>query len=177
MNNLINSELSTRKHLARVAKEMAAIPYHGFVDEEGSNLVQIILPFPGWTIEEADKLWCAAFVYHCCIKAGFKIPIRPKECKTCHLAGCVAWEEFAKVDPRIEYHIKEENFVPGPGDIVLYDHVFNNQEHDHIGIIVEKRDNSILVAEGNVDNRSVVIERPIDEHIRAYIRIPDGYQY
>ena len=46
MNNLINSELSTRKHLARVAKEMAEIPYHGFVDEEGSNLVQIILPFP-----------------------------------------------------------------------------------------------------------------------------------
>ena len=28
-----------------------------------------------------------------------------------------------------------------------------------------------------VDNRSVIIERPVDEHIMAYIRIPDGYKY
>ena len=63
MNNLINSELSTRKHLARVAKEMAEIPYHGFVDEEGSNLVQIILPFPGWTIEEAEYEHCSSLIF------------------------------------------------------------------------------------------------------------------
>lgn len=50
-------------------------------------------------------------------------------------------------------------------------------EYDHIGIIIGKRDRFLLVAEGNVNNRSGIIERPIDEHIRAYIRIPDGYQY
>ena len=42
---------------------------------------------------------------------------------------------------------------------------------------VERLENSILVAEGNADNRSAIIERPIDEHIRAYFRIPDGYKY
>jgi hypothetical protein len=32
-------------------------------------------------------------------------------------------------------------------------------------------------AEGNIDNRTGMIERPLDEHIRAYIRIPDGFHY
>ena len=50
-------------------------------------------------------------------------------------------------------------------------------EHDHIGIVIEKRENTILAVEGNVNNRSVIIERPVDEHIRAFIRIPNGYKY
>ena len=168
---------ATRKQLAYVAKHMSQIPFHGFTQGEESNLEPIVKPFPKWTEEEADKLWCAAFVYYCCKEAGFEIPIRPNECKSCHLAGCIAWEELALGDPGIEFHRGKEGFVPEPGDIVLYDRVFENREHDHIGIVVEKREKSILVAEGNVDNRSVIIERPIDEHIRAYIRIPDGYKY
>ena len=168
---------TTRKHLASLAKAMAQISFHGFVDGEESNLELIIQPFPKWTLEEADRLWCAAFVYYCCVKAGFEIPIRPNECKTCHLAGCIAWEEFAMGDPRIEYHKGGEEFAAEPGDIVLYDRVFENREHDHIGIIVERLEKTIVVAEGNVDNKSGIIERPIDDHIRAYIRIPDGYKY
>ncbi|MBO4887197.1 MAG: CHAP domain-containing protein [Firmicutes bacterium] len=168
---------ATREYLARVAKDMAQVPLHGAVDGLASNLAVIVKPFPTWDIREADGLWCAAFVYYCCIEAGFEIPIRPDECTTCHLAGCIAWEEFATGDPRIEYHKDEADFVPEAGDIVLYDRVFEDQEHDHIGIVLEKRENTILAAEGNVNNRSVIIERPADAHIRAYIRIPDGYRY
>ena len=168
---------ATRERLARVAKELAQLPFHGFGEGEGSNLEPIVQHFPGWTVEEADRLWCAAFVYYCCREAGFGIPIRPKECKTCHLAGCIAWEEFAKGDPRIGYHKGGEGFAPEPGDIVLYDRVFENREHDHIGIIVENRRDTILAAEGNADNRSGIVERPADGHIREYIRIPDGFQY
>ncbi len=168
---------ATRKELAKVAKAMAQIPFHGFAEGEGSNLEPIIRPFPKWTVKEADGLWCAAFVYYCCREAGFIIPIRPSECRTCHLAGCIAWEEFACGDPRIEYHKGEEGFVPEAGDIVLYDRVFENREHDHIGIVLEKREHSILAAEGNIDNRSGIIERTVDAHIRAYIRIPDGFRY
>lgn len=167
----------SKKQLASVAKAMAQIPFHGFEEGETSNLEPIVSHFPGWTVEEADRLWCAAFVYYCCVEAGFDIPIRPGECKSCHLAGCIAWEELAMGDPRIEYHKEREDFAPEPGDIVLYDRVFENREHDHIGIIIERLENAILVAEGNVDNRSVMTERPVDEHIRAYIRIPDGYKY
>ena len=169
--------VATRKQLASVAKAMAQIPFHGFKEGEDSNLRPIIQSFPGWTLEDADGLWCAAFVYYCCREAGFEIPIRPEECKSSHLAGCFAWEEFALGDSNIEYHTSKETFVPEPGDIVLYDRVFENREHDHIGIIIENRKNSILVAEGNIDNRSGIIERPKDEHIRAYIRIPDRYKY
>jgi hypothetical protein len=95
------------------------------------------------------------------------------------LAGCGGWEEFAIGDNRIEYHKQDKNFVPKPGDIVIYDRVFMNQEHDHIGIILKVKGGTIVVAEGNTynDNISGVIERTIDEHIRAYIRIPDGFQY
>ena len=169
--------MATRKQLANVAKAMAQIPFRGFAEGKKSNLKPIVSLFTGWTVEEADRLWCAAFVYYCCIEAGFEIPVRPNECKTCHLAGCIAWEEFAIGDPRIEYHTSKDDFVPQAGDIVLYDNVFDGHEHDHIGIIIENLGNSILVAEGNVNNRSGIIKRPIDGHIRSYIRIPDGYRY
>ena len=46
-----------------------------------------------------------------------------------------------------------------------------------MGIILEKREHTIIAAEGNINNKSGIIERSIDGHIRAYIRIPDGYQY
>ena len=87
------------------------------------------------------------------------------------------WEEFAIGNQRIEYHRGAEGFVPEAGDIVVYDRVFENKDHDHIGIVLEKRKRTILAAEGNVNDKSVMIERPVDEHIRAFIRIPDGYRY
>ena len=165
---------ATGKQLASVAMALAQIPFHGFAEGERSNLEPIVQFFPGWTVDEADRLWCAAFVYYCCVKAGFEIPIRPSGCKTCHLAGCIAWEEFAMGDSGIEYHKGGEEFAVKPGDIVLYDRVFENREHDHIGIIVETREGFILVAEGNVNNRSEIIERPVDEHIRAVPQQPDA---
>ena len=169
--------IATREYLAKVARDMALVPFHGAAEGMESNLAPIVQPFPTWNIREADGLWCAAFVYYCCREAGFGIPIRPDECKTCHLGGCPAWEELATGDPRIEYHKGAEGFVPEAGDIVLYDRVFENREHDHIGIVLETREYTILAAEGNYHNVSGIIERPIDEHIRAYIRIPDGYRY
>ena len=170
-------ENATREKLARLARDMAQVPFHGDVDGMASNLAPIVRLFPAWNLKEADGLWCAAFVYYCCTAAGFGIPYRPDECKTCHLAACLGWEEFAVGDRRIEYHKGPEGCVPETGDIVLYDRVFENKEHDHIGIVLEKRECTILVAEGNVNNISGIIERSIDEHIRAYIRIPDGYRY
>ena len=86
---------------------------------------------------------------YCCTAAGFKIPFRPEECKTCHLARCYGWEEYALGDRRIEYHKGPEGYVPKAGDIVLYDRVFENKEHDHMGIVLDKREDTILAAEGN----------------------------
>ena len=172
-------ERATRKRLAEIAREKAQMPFHGYLEDKESNIEPIIKYFPKWNIRDADRLWCAAFVYYCCIEAGFQIPYSPNECRTCSLAGCGGWEEYAIGDSRIEYHKRNENFVPETGDIVIYDKVFINKEHDHIGIILEVNGDTVTVAEGNTfnDNISRVIERTIDEHIRAYIRIPDGYKY
>ena len=167
---------ATRAHLAQVARDRALAPFHGAVEGRKSNLGPIVAPFPTWSVAEADGLWCAAFVYYCCREAGFEFPIRPKECRTCHLAGCIAWEEWAMGDSRIEYH-RGDGFRPEPGDIVLYDRVFENGEHDHMGIVLENRGQTILTAEGNVNNVSRLVERPLDEHIRSYIRLPDGFRY
>ena len=168
---------ATREYLAAVARDLALLPFHGAVGGRASNLAPIVRHFPTWSVREADGLWCAAFVYYCCREAGFEIPYRPDECRSCHLAACLGWEEFALSDRRIEYHKGAEAFVPEAGDIVIYDSVFENKEHDHMGIVLAKREHTLLAAEGNVSNSSGIIERAIDEHIRAYIRIPDGYRY
>ena len=170
-------EKATRENLAKVARKMALVPFHGALDGLASNLAPIVQPFPTWSVKEADGLWCAAFVLYCCREAGFEIPYRPEECRTCHLAACLGWEEFALNDRRIEYRRGTEAFNPDAGDIVIYDRVFENREHDHLGIILEKREHTLIAAEGNVGNASGIIERSIDGHIRAYIRIPDGFPY
>lgn len=170
-------EKATRAYLAKIAREKALLPFHGTAGGLASNLAPLVQPFPTWSLREAEGLWCAAFVYYCCKEAGFGILYRPNGCKTCHLAGCLGWEEFAIADPRIEYRKPAEDFLPAAGDIVLYDRVFENNPHDHMGILLEIREHTLLAAEGNVNNVSGIIERPMDEHIRAFIRIPDGYQY
>ncbi len=44
------------------------------------------------------KLGWNAFVYYCCIKVGFNIPIKyPNENVKCNFAGCVAWESWTNL--------------------------------------------------------------------------------
>ncbi len=170
--------MPTRIHLAETARTEALKCFHGDVMTIPSNLAPIISLFPGWTLSEADGLWCAAFVYYCCQKAGFRFPIRPIAGLSCNLAGCLAWEEWAQTDPRIEYHPADDlSFQPNAGDIVLFDNVFVPTGHDHIGIVLECGSDYLLTAEGNVNNLSTLLERKKDHHIRAYIRIPNHFSY
>lgn len=163
--------------LANVARELATLPFHGYVDGTESNIGPLVSHFPKWNMRSADGMWCAAFVYHCCISAGFQIPCSPDECITCSLAGCGGWDEFASADPRIGYYRDSNDFSPLPGDIVLFDRIFCNREHDHIGIVLGATATELITAEGNIENRSAIMTRKRDDHIRAYIRIPDHYQY
>ena len=50
---------ATREYLAKVAKEKALVPIHGAADGFASNLASIVQPFPSWSLQEADGLWCA----------------------------------------------------------------------------------------------------------------------
>ncbi len=161
------------KKLSNIAKQEAQMGYHGFVMGTEPNIDAIISLFPKWDIEKWDSHWCAAFVYYCCIKAGINIPVRyPDERVSNNFAGCNAWEQWAKLpDINSWYHLNESQFIPEAGDIVVYDRVFENAEHDHIGIVIEVRNTSIIVAEGNFNNVSAVVERNLDKHIRGFIRI------
>lgn len=75
----------------------------------------------------------------------------------------------------MEYHNGNDNtFQPATGDIVIFDRVFNNTDHDHMGIVFENHDGYIIIAEENV---SRILERKKNGHIRAYIYIPDNFSY
>ena len=161
--------------LSEVAREEAIQGYHGKIMGTESNIDDIVKPFPNFTKEQADALWCAAFVLYCCNKAGYQIPYRPTGCVSCNLAGCPAWEEWALSDDRITY--QPGSAVPRAGDIVIFDRVFCDSPHDHMGIVIEVEDNLIVVAEGNFNNVSCIVKRKRDEHIRCYIRIPDNFVY
>lgn len=163
----MNQKLST------IAKQEAQKCYHGFVMETKTNIDEIISLFPKWEIEKWNNHWCAAFVYFCCTKAGINLPVRyPDERVPSNFAGCSAWEQWAKLPYINLWHDSNEpQFFPEAGDIVLYDRVYENAEHDHIGIVIETRNASIVAAEGNFNNVSALVERNLDEHIRGFIRI------
>lgn len=168
---------AARDKLARIAEETAMLPFHGNIDGKESNIAPLISFFPKWNVNAAEDAWCAAFVYYCCRLAGFEIPYSPDECVSCSLAGCGGWEEFAQGDSRIGYFRRTDDFLPEPGDIVLYDRVFNGKEHDHIGIVLKVSEDRLITAEGNVDKQSQIVTRFRNDQIRAFIRIPDGYKY
>ena len=49
-------------------------------------------------------------------------------------------------------------------------------QYDHTGVVPQSTSNTIIAAEGNLNNTAEIIERPKDEHIGGYIRIPDEYR-
>lgn len=161
------------QRLANVARQEAQRGFHGFVMGTQPNFEEIISLFPAWDLDKWDNHWCAAFVYYCCTKAGINLPVRyPDQRITCNFAGCNAWEQWSKLPHVHNWHdFHKAHFTPEPGDLVLYDRVFEDKEHDHIGIVLEHLDNKMMVAEGNFNNVSAIVERDLDEHIRGFIRI------
>jgi len=160
--------------LAETARRETFKFFHGKIMGMESNIHEMVELFPKWSVEEADGLWCAAFVLYCCNKAGMYIPHKPTECSM-SLAACPAWEEWAKADNRIIY--VPESDEPQPGDIILFDYVFCDLPHDHMGIVIKVKKDMLLVAEGNFNNVSCVVERKRDAHIRCYIRMPVDFRY
>jgi len=161
------------QHLADVAKNEVHKFYHGNTMGAITNLHPISNLFPSsesWDVNSWDNVWCAAFVYYCCVNAGYELPVRYKnEAVSCNFAGCIAWEQWAKL-PEIVCWV-ERNNKPHIGDIVLFDYVFKNEEHDHIAIIVNACKDFITTAEGNFNNVSAIVKRKYG-NVRGYIRLP-----
>lgn len=159
--------------LANIAAEEAGKFYHGTAMGVFTNLEPISDLFPTsktWNLDSWNNCWCAAFVYFCCRQAGIDLPVKyPDERVSNNFAGCNAWDEWAKLPEVNRWYGADE--ICQAGDIVLFDNVFENKEHDHIGVIIEVFDDYIITAEGNFNNVSAIVKRSLNEHIRGYVRM------
>lgn len=157
--------------LAEVARREAKKFYHGNVMGVTTNLHPISEWFPyskTWDVNSWDNGWCAAFVYHCCKKAGYDLPVRDAHPSvTCNFAGCIAWEQWAKHNGLW----LEKTERPRAGDIVLFDNAFQKGEHDHIAVVLRATKDYFAAAEGNFNNVSAIVRRGY-EQVRGYVRLP-----
>ncbi len=116
--------------------------------------------------------WCCAFVYYCCLQAGFKFPVKPIESHRSTLGVVKVWYDWSNLcENQFYYAVDKAGFVPEIGDIVLFDRLLENVELDHIGIVVGIEPEGVVTAEGNVVNQTGVFLRPFNEQINGYIRL------
>lgn len=173
----------SRAQMADIAEELANKKIEGIRTD--SDYMKIIRYYPEQTaFDELKNGWCAAFVYHCAILAGLRLPIRQEPLYITRFAGVRAWYEWGE---KYGFCFKEENgFKPERGDIVIYDNIIPEENkppltpwHDHIGIVLSVEEDNLLVAEGNVDNKNVsgIVKRSKYKNIGCYLRIPEDYRY
>ncbi|WP_342551368.1 GNAT family N-acetyltransferase [Paenibacillus sp. FSL R7-0652] len=167
-----------RTLLADYAEKLAKQEIIGIPEDE--RFREICKYWPDTDIYAVLKAnWCAAFVYHCCMQVGIKLPIRYPN-HTYRLAGVGAWLDWSRSSETGFFHNdREGGFKPGRGDLVIYEKLLSDDSHDHIGIVLSCEDDYLLVAEGNVDNQnySGIINRSRERCILGYIRISDDYRF
>lgn len=113
--------------------------------------------------------WCCAFVYYCCLKAGFKFPPKPIEDYRYTLAAVTAWHHWAVLH---DFFQPVQYVRPELGDIALFNNIFDDKPLDHIGVVIKTNSDGIVSAEGNNLNRTGIFERPFSV-IEGYIRLPE----
>ncbi|MTI48082.1 MAG: HD domain-containing protein [Firmicutes bacterium] len=171
-----------RSEFADIAEELAAKNICG--ERDNNIYMDIIKYYPeASAFDELKNSWCAAFVYHCALRAGIELPIKQPPFKY-RFAGVGTWYEWGK-DNGFCFH-DNEDFIPSRGDIVIYNNIVspenkpeNSPWHDHTGVVLSCESEYLIVAEGNINNQNVsgIIKRKRDGTIGCFIRIPDDYKY
>lgn len=160
-----------RQRVAALAEELASQPLVGSQQKSGPDVFPLLRYFPGATPEEGFD-WCAAFVYHCLRSAGLLLPIR-HQLVSCRFAAVLAWLEWAQLPEVAAYHpVAEPGFLPARGDLIIFDRLVSDAVHDHIGVVLATDGDSLLTAEGNVENRSGVFRRHPHHQVNGFIRLP-----
>ncbi|HAI87835.1 MAG TPA: hypothetical protein DCL63_12680 [Firmicutes bacterium] len=168
--------ISLRARLADVAEELARQPLVGDENQSGPDVWPLIRYFPGARRDQGWD-WCASFVYHCAVQAGPILPIRYPGV-SCRFAAVLAWLEWARLPEIGFFHPADEpGFAPERGDLIVYDRLVSSAEHDHIGVVLDRDDCTLVAAEGNVSNRSGVFRRDRFLQVNGFIRVEDSYRY
>jgi CHAP domain len=170
---------SSRELLASIARREAALEVRGNGDKAGPAIERYLAVFRDALNKNCETTrysdpavgynWCCAFVYYCCLQAGFSFPPKPVPSYRYTLAAVPAWHNWA---------VTEGFFHPGgasepePGHIVLFNYVDTGQPLDHMGVVVEVAPRFVLCAEGSVENRTGLFERPYS-CIAGYVRLPE----
>ena len=168
---------SKRVLLPEIAERLARRPLRGNSRKCGPDLQPILSHFKRKNRREGFD-WCAAFVYHCCVRAGFPIPVRQPEPVRWSFAAVPAWLQWAKLaENRFYYSVRHPSFRPRRGDLIVFDNLLGRGPQDHIGVVLSAGGQLYLTAEGNVNNQSGVFERYRRRNVRGFIRIPNNYSY
>ena len=170
----------TRRLLASIARREAECERAGNDDQAGPEIERYLAVFRDAMNEHGSTTlysdlnvgyhWCCAFVYYCCLQAGFRFPPKPVENSRTALAAVPAWQQWAS---REGFYHPVRQALPQIGDIALFNHVYNGNPLDHLGVVVEVTPSGVLCAEGNLRNRTGLIKRPL-ACIDGYVRLPES---
>lgn len=165
------AEILAKKHITGVKSD--------------TNYMNIIKYYPeDSAFDELNHGWCAAFVYHCAAASGLELPIRYKPLANTRFACVEAWLKWGEDNSFCFW--EKDGFIPSKGDIVIYDNIIPSENkpantlwYDHIGIVLGNNNDTLTVAEGNIDNKNIsgIVTRKHNENIGCYLRIPDKYEY
>lgn len=172
--------------LGNVAEKLASRAITG--QKSDVDYMDMLQYYPENDPDEFTNTWCATFVYHCCREAGMNLPLGTNKTaaqkgKFRWFVSVVAWVEWAKV---CGFWHEADGLAPSTGDIVVFNGIIPEGQKqadslwcDHIGIVLSCQEDSLLVAEGNVDNLNVsgIVKRQRNETIGGYIRIPEDNLY
>ncbi len=171
--------------LGDVAEKLAAKRIVG--EKSDADYMEMLKYYPENDPDEFKSGWCAVFIYHCCREAGMNLPVgtnkTTKSGKFRWFTGVIAWVEWAQTCGFL-HEVKD--FSPYRGDIVIYNNIIpveHKQEDslwcDHIGIVLACNEDTITVAEGNVNNQNIggIMSRQRNKTIGCYIRIPENNLY
>lgn len=116
--------------------------------------------------------WCCAFVYYCCLKAGFTFSPKPIPEHRWTLGVVRVWYDWA-ILPENDFYFPVNDLwkTPVTGDIVLFNRLLEDTELDHIGIIIAVNSTTLTTAEGNYYNRSGIFQRSLTTNINGFIRL------
>lgn len=171
-----------RSLLARIASEEGCLELSGDDNMAGEAIEKYLVVFReafnknGNNTKYSDIRigypWCCAFVYYCCLQAGFTFPPKPIPEHRWTLGAVPAWYEWA-VHPENDFYFPatDRHRTPETGDIVLFNHLIEDKNLDHIGVVVAVNTDTIATAEGNFHNRSGIFQRQLSANINGYIRL------